>query len=66
MRYLRFRAWLDQLAGDAGPIRVIHFEEVRRHAGTDAAHGSTAASSATLTAWAETAGIACPGRARRN
>ena len=38
MRYLRFRGWLDQLAGDAGPISAIYFEEVRRHVGTDAAH----------------------------
>lgn len=56
MRYVRFRAWLNQLARDAGPIGAIHFEEVRRHAGTDAAHvyGGLLA---TLTAWAETAGI---------
>jgi hypothetical protein len=60
MRYLRFRGWLDQLAEDAGPISAIHFEEVRRHAGTDAAHvyGGLLA---TLTAWAETAGIAYQG-----
>jgi hypothetical protein len=56
MRYVRFRVWLDQLARDAGPIGAIHFEEVRRHAGTDAAHvyGGLLA---TLTAWAETVGI---------
>jgi len=60
MRYLRFRAWLDQLGRDAGPITAIHFEEVRRHVGTDAAHvfGGLLA---TLTAWAETAGIAYQG-----
>ena len=60
MRYLRFRNWLDQLGRDAGPITAIHFEEVRRHAGTDAAHvyGGLLA---TLTAWAETAGIAYQG-----
>ena len=60
MRYLRFRGWLDQMAKDAGPIAAIHFEEVRRHAGTDAAHvyGGLLA---TLTAWAETAGIAYQG-----
>ncbi|MFO1209005.1 MAG: hypothetical protein U1E40_07255 [Amaricoccus sp.] len=52
VRYLRFRSWLDQLAGDVGPISAIHFEEVRRHAGTYAAHiyGGLLA---TLTAWAE-------------
>jgi Holliday junction resolvasome RuvABC endonuclease subunit len=56
MRYLRFRGWIDQLADDAGPIAAIHFEEVRRHAGTDAAHvfGGLLA---TLTAWAELRGI---------
>lgn len=60
MRYLRFRGWLDQLAEEAGPIAAIHFEEVRRHAGTDAAHvyGGLLA---TLTAWAETADIAYQG-----
>ena len=52
MRYLRFRAWLERLADDAGPIAAIHFEEVRHHTGTDAAHvfGGLLA---TLTAWAE-------------
>ncbi|WP_424931914.1 crossover junction endodeoxyribonuclease RuvC [Amaricoccus macauensis] len=56
MRYVRFRGWLEQLAADAGPIDAIHFEEVRRHVGTDAAHvfGGLLA---TLTAWAETAGL---------
>jgi hypothetical protein len=56
MRYVRFRAWLERLAVDAGPIGAIHFEEVRRHIGTDAAHvfGGLLA---TLTAWAETAGV---------
>jgi hypothetical protein len=56
MRYVRFRAWLERLAADAGPIGAIHFEEVRRHVGTDAAHvfGGLLA---TLTAWAETAGV---------
>jgi hypothetical protein len=60
MRYLRFRGWLDQLAHDAGAITAIHFEEVRRHVGTDAAHvyGGLLA---TLTSWAETAGIAYQG-----
>ena len=60
MRYLRFRGWLEQLAHDAGAIAAIHFEEVRRHAGTDAAHvyGGLLA---TLTAWAETAGVAYQG-----
>jgi len=52
MRYLRFRRWLEQLDIDAGPIETIHFEEVRRHVGTDAAHvyGGLLA---VLTAWCE-------------
>ena len=60
MRYLRFRSWLEQMATDAGPMATIHFEEVRRHAGTDAAHvyGGLLA---TLTAWAESSRIAYQG-----
>jgi Holliday junction resolvasome RuvABC endonuclease subunit len=56
MRYLRFRGWLERLAEDAGPFDVIHYEEVRRHVGTDAAHvfGGLLA---TLTAWAELRGV---------
>ncbi|MEW5726326.1 MAG: hypothetical protein AB1918_00730 [Pseudomonadota bacterium] len=38
MRFLRFRSWLDHLLDGARTIDLIHFEEVRRHAGTDAAH----------------------------
>lgn len=38
MRFLRFRSWLDHLMDGAKTIDLIHFEEVRRHAGTDAAH----------------------------
>jgi len=52
MRYLRFQAWLEELVEDAGGLSAVWFEEVRRHAGTDAAHvyGGLLA---TLTAWAE-------------
>lgn len=54
MRYLRFQRWLDEMRG-AG-LDSLWFEEVRRHAGTDAAHvyGGLLA---TLTAWAEHHGI---------
>ena len=54
MRYLRFQRWLDELARDG--VDSIWFEEVRRHAGTDAAHvyGGLLA---TLTAWCEHRGI---------
>jgi len=38
MRFLRFRSWLDYLLDGAKRIDLIHFEEVRRHVGTDAAH----------------------------
>jgi hypothetical protein len=52
MRYLRFRSWLDHLLGGAKGISAVYFEEVRRHAGTDAAHifGGFLAH---LTAWCE-------------
>ena len=56
MRYLRFTSWLTELDRLSGPIAAIWFEEVRRHAGTDAAHvyGGLMAS---LTAWGELRGI---------
>jgi hypothetical protein len=52
IRYLRFRAWLDQLASDSRNLSAVYFEEVRRHIGTDASHiyGGLLA---TLTAWCE-------------
>lgn len=54
MRYLRFQRWLDEMG--QGGLDSIWFEEVRRHAGTDAAHvyGGLLA---TLTSWAEHHGI---------
>ena len=65
IRYLRFRAWLDSMAQDAAGIGVVHYEEVRRHVGTDAAHvyGGLLA---TLTAWCEQNAIRLPGRPRRH
>ena len=56
MRYLRFTNWLTELDRLSGPVGTIWFEEVRRHAGTDAAHvyGGLTAS---LTSWAELRGI---------
>ena len=56
MRYLRFTNWLTELDQLSGPIAAIWFEEVRRHAGTDAAHGYGGLM-ATLTAWAELRGV---------
>lgn len=52
MRYLRFTNWLDEINRLCGPIGTIWFEEVRRHAGTDAAHIYGGLMGA-LTAWAE-------------
>ena len=52
MRYLRFRNWLDELKRTTRGLTAVYFEEVRRHAGTDAAHifGGFLAH---LTAWCE-------------
>jgi len=52
MRYLRFKRWLSELKAMSGEIQSVYFEEVRRHAGVDAAHvyGGLLA---TLTAWCE-------------
>jgi Holliday junction resolvasome RuvABC endonuclease subunit len=52
MRYLRFRRWLAEIADLAGGIGRIAFEEVRSHAGTDAAHVH-GAFLGMLTAWCE-------------
>jgi Holliday junction resolvasome RuvABC endonuclease subunit len=60
MRYLRFRTWLEAIIRDVSPINVVHYEEVRRHLSTDAAHvhGGLLA---TLTAWCEQRLIAYQG-----
>ena len=52
MRFLRFRGWLDEMQRVSGGIGRVVFEEVRAHAGTDAAHiyGGFLAH---LTAWCE-------------
>ena len=52
MRYLRFKHWLNELRLLASDIHSVYFEEVRRHAGVDAAHvyGGLLA---TLSAWCE-------------
>ena len=52
MRYLRFTRWLNELhAGNA--FSEVHYEEVRRHIGTDAAHVYGGLMGA-LQAWCET------------
>ncbi|CAK0762611.1 crossover junction endodeoxyribonuclease RuvC [uncultured Gammaproteobacteria bacterium] len=52
MTFLRFRAWLEEIADLAHGIDTVVFEEVRRHVGTTAAHiyGGFLAH---LTAWCE-------------
>ena len=52
MRFLRFTNWLTELDRLSGPIATIWFEEVRRHAGTDAAH-AYGGFLAHVTAWCE-------------
>ena len=56
MRYLRFTNWLTEIERLSGPVAAIWFEEVRRHAATDAAH-VYGGLMAMLTAWAELRGI---------
>lgn len=56
MRYLRFQNWLTEMDRLGGPIATIFYEEVRRHAGTDAAH-VYGGLMAVLTAWAEMRGV---------
>ena len=52
MRFLRFKRWLTEVKNTAGGIDAVYLEEVRRHAGTSAAHvfGGWLA---ILTAWCE-------------
>ena len=52
MRYLRFKRWLTELKTLATDINAVYFEEVRRHAGVDAAH-VYGGLMATLTTWCE-------------
>ena len=48
MRYLKFRKWLDTLP----PVSHVVYEEVRRHAATDAAH-VYGGLMAVITSWCE-------------
>lgn len=52
MRYLRFKRWLNEIKQCADGLDWVVFEEVRKHAGVDAAHvyGGFLAH---LTAWCE-------------
>jgi len=60
MRYLRFKHWLSELKSVSGDIHAVYFEEVRRHAGVDAAH-AYGGFMAHLTAWCEHHNIAYQG-----
>lgn len=51
-RYLRFKRWLTEIKQSVDGIDCLHFEEVRRHVSTDAAH-AYGGFLATLTAWCE-------------
>lgn len=52
VRYLRFRHWLDLMIDHDDQLDAVYFEEIRRHAGTDAAH-VYGGFLAYLTAWCE-------------
>ncbi|MFW8566172.1 crossover junction endodeoxyribonuclease RuvC [Orrella sp. 11846] len=52
MRYLRFRRWLTDLKNRTEGLHAVFFEEVRRHAGVDAAH-AYGGFLAHLSAWCE-------------
>ncbi|OSM04162.1 crossover junction endodeoxyribonuclease RuvC [Magnetofaba australis] len=56
MRYLRFRQWLDELNALVGGVGAVAVEEVRRHAGVDAAH-VYGGFLAVVTSWCEARGI---------
>lgn len=56
MRFLRFRRWISEIQKSVSEIQFLYFEEVRRHAGVDAAH-AYGGFLATLTAWCEHHGI---------
>lgn len=55
MRFVKFKARLDEIY-QSMPFDRVWFEEVRRHAGTDAAH-VYGGLMATLTAWCEDHGV---------
>lgn len=52
MRFLRFKRWLNELLTATDHINAVFFEEVRRHAGVDAAH-AYGGFMGLLTAWCE-------------
>ena len=52
MRFLRFKQWLTEIKQMAGGLDAVFIEEVRRHAGVDAAH-AYGGFLAHATAWCE-------------
>jgi Holliday junction resolvasome RuvABC endonuclease subunit len=60
MRFLRFKRWLNEIKQSGAGVDLLHFEEVRRHVSTDAAH-AYGGFLATLTAWCEHHQIAYQG-----
>ena len=60
MRYLRFKRWLTEIERSADGLDAVFFEEVRRHAGVDAAH-AYGGFMGQLTAWCEHHGVAYQG-----
>jgi Holliday junction resolvasome RuvABC endonuclease subunit len=52
MRFLRFKRWLTEIKQSADGLDAVYFEEVRRHAGVDAAH-AYGGFMAHMTAWCE-------------
>ncbi len=52
MRFLRFKRCLGEIETSANGLDAVYFEEVRRHAGVDAAH-AYGGFMAHLTAWCE-------------
>lgn len=52
MRFLRFKRWLTEVKITVDGLDAVYFEEVRRHAGVDAAH-AYGGFMAHLTAWCE-------------
>ena len=56
MRFLRFKQWLTEMKHVSGGIDCVVYEQVRRHAGTDASH-AYGGWLAILSAWCEHHGI---------
>ena len=60
MQFLRFKRWLTEIKNQAGGVDLVVYEQVRRHAGVDAAH-AFGGWLAILTAWCDHHEIAYQG-----